>query len=82
MADDALECFEKRMQQEQQLQEQQDGSSGTLVASLVQQLSGALVYTDAGNAETNRRLWDRYAEAWSPQTEVGSCRWYSDCSHT
>ena len=40
------------------------------MAGLVQQLSSALVYTDAGNAETNRRLWDRYAESWGPREEV------------
>jgi hypothetical protein len=45
-----------------------DGSA--LVAGLVQQLSSALVYTDVGNTETNRRLWDRYAESWGPQEEV------------
>lgn len=64
MADDALERFEQMQQQ----QPQREGSA--LVASLVQQLSGALVYTDVGNAETNRRLWDRYAESWGPSEEV------------
>lgn len=64
---DALVRFEQP-----QSDGKRDGSA--LVQSLVQQLSGALVYTDAGNAETNRRLWDRYAEAWSPEEEVGGLR--------
>lgn len=76
MADDALERFEQQMQAEAQDRSSNSGRGSKkdgsgLVASLVQQLSGALVYgADIGNAEVNRRLWDRYAENWDPQTEV------------
>ena len=37
-----------------------------MVANLVQSLGSALVYPDAGNFETNRKLWDNYAAEWEP----------------
>lgn len=36
----------------------------SMVQGLIQALSGALVYDGVGNLETNRRLWNRYAEEW------------------
>lgn len=73
MEEGALERFDQTQQTQQEAGKKE--GPGALVASLVQQLSGALVYTDVGNAETNRRLWDRYAEAWGPKEEV---RWWVD----
>lgn len=35
------------------------------VVALVRALSSALVYPNAGNVETNEKLWDRYAEEWA-----------------
>lgn len=37
-----------------------------MVANLVKSLGSALVYPDAGNLETNRKLWDNYAAEWEP----------------
>ena len=47
-------------------------SDGTnLVTNLVHSLTGALTYPDLGNVETNKRLWNRYADEWNAQKEVG-----------
>lgn len=37
-----------------------------MVSNLVQSLGSALVYPDAGNFDTNRKLWDNYAAEWEP----------------
>lgn len=37
-----------------------------MVSNLVQNLGSALVYPDAGNFDTNRKLWDNYAAEWEP----------------
>lgn len=37
-----------------------------MVANLVRSLGSALVYPDAGNFDTNRKLWDNYAAEWEP----------------
>jgi hypothetical protein len=29
-------------------------------------LSSSVVYADASNTETNRKLWNEYAKSWSP----------------
>lgn len=42
-----------------------------MVANLVQSLGSALVYPDAGNLETNRKLWDNYAAEWEPSARWG-----------
>mmetsp|Transcript_30511 Transcript_30511/g.78965 ORF Transcript_30511/g.78965 Transcript_30511/m.78965 type:complete len:316 (+) Transcript_30511:611-1558(+) len=39
------------------------------VAGLVDALAPAMVYTDAPNAVTNRKLWDAYAAAWDPSAD-------------
>ena len=44
----------------------------SMVQGLIQALSGAIVYTDVGNLETNRRLWNRYAEEWHEGDREGS----------
>ena len=44
----------------------------SMVEGLIQALSGALVYTDVGNLETNRRLWNRYSEEWHEGNDKGS----------
>lgn len=36
---------------------------------LVQSLSEHLVYTESTNVETNRKLWNRYAEEWAKEAE-------------
>jgi hypothetical protein len=36
---------------------------------LVQSLSDCLVYTESTNVETNRKLWNRYAEEWTRDAE-------------
>ncbi|TFJ87856.1 hypothetical protein NSK_001203 [Nannochloropsis salina CCMP1776] len=41
----------------------------SIVRSVINSLSGAMVYTDVGNVETNRRLWNRYAEEWHGNCE-------------
>jgi hypothetical protein len=35
-----------------------------MVLALLDQLQEAVVYTDAGNISTNRKLWDNYAKEW------------------
>lgn len=40
-----------------------------MVVDLIRSLSGAIVYPDAGNFATNRKLWDLYAEDWDPQSD-------------
>ena len=34
---------------------------------MVQKLSGALIYPDAGNVQTNEKLWDVYASEWGAE---------------
>lgn len=48
-----------------------------MVANLVQSLGSALVYPDAGNFDTNRKLWDNYAAEWEPNARfcVSLKRW-------
>lgn len=36
---------------------------------LVQSLSEHLVYTESTNVETNRKLWNRYAQDWTQDAE-------------
>lgn len=43
-----------------------------MVANLVQSLGSALVYPDAGNFDTNRKLWDNYAAEWEPSARCFS----------
>ncbi|KAM3573084.1 hypothetical protein VYU27_004953 [Nannochloropsis oceanica] len=45
----------------------------SMVQGLIQALSGAMVYTDVGNLETNRRLWNRYAEEWHEGDKASRC---------
>ena len=45
------------------------GDQSESVRSVVSPLSSALVNVDSGNVETNRNLWDRYAEGWGPEVE-------------
>ena len=44
----------------------QTASSSPTVSSLIASLSSSLVYSDPGNVETNRRLWNAYSEDWNP----------------
>lgn len=39
------------------------------VRAVVSTLSAALTTADSGNVATNRKLWDRYADAWGPDVE-------------
>mmetsp|Transcript_28125 Transcript_28125/g.86216 ORF Transcript_28125/g.86216 Transcript_28125/m.86216 type:complete len:314 (+) Transcript_28125:56-997(+) len=39
------------------------------VVSMVRQLSGAVMYPEAGNVRTNEKLWDVYATEWDPSKE-------------
>lgn len=38
-----------------------------MVTNLIQSLGSSLVYPDAGNFETNRKLWNMYASEWDPE---------------
>lgn len=49
-----------------------------MVANLVQSLGSALVYPDAGNFDTNRKLWDNYAAEWEPNARCLLSEIYSD----
>lgn len=49
-----------------------------MVANLVQSLGSALVYPDAGNFDTNRKLWDNYAAEWEPNARC----YFPDCPRT
>ena len=40
-----------------------------MVLNLIQQLGSAMVYPDCTNVETNRKLWDLYAQEWDPQVQ-------------
>jgi 2-polyprenyl-3-methyl-5-hydroxy-6-metoxy-1,4-benzoquinol methylase len=40
------------------------GRGHEMVQQMVQKLSGALIYPDAGNVQTNEKLWDVYASEW------------------
>eukprot|EP00743_Colponemidia_sp_Colp-15_P009231 GILK01010079.1.p1 GENE.GILK01010079.1~~GILK01010079.1.p1 ORF type:complete len:284 (-),score=41.78 GILK01010079.1:85-936(-) len=53
---------------ESELQKESGRGDTDIVKQVVRSLSSALVYPDAGNIETNRKLWDNYAKNWSPQT--------------
>eukprot|EP00026_Physarum_polycephalum_P015403 Phypoly_transcript_16075.p1 GENE.Phypoly_transcript_16075~~Phypoly_transcript_16075.p1 ORF type:complete len:261 (+),score=37.30 Phypoly_transcript_16075:90-872(+) len=39
------------------------------VLELVQQLSSAVVYTDTGNFDTNKKLWNNYAQDWGKEVD-------------
>ena len=43
------------------------GQSGVL--ALMQALQPAVVYTNESNVDTNRKLWDAYAQEWTPDEE-------------
>lgn len=51
------------------LREKAASVAGPLVQQLTQQLSSALVYSDATNVDTNRKLWDLYAQEWSEDAD-------------
>ena len=38
-----------------------------MVQQMVQKLSGAAIYPDAGNVQTNEKLWDVYASEWGAE---------------
>lgn len=42
------------------------GQGQEAMVAMVRQLSGALIYPDAGNTVTNAKLWDVYAQEWGP----------------
>lgn len=54
-----------------------------MVANLVQSLGSALVYPDAGNFDTNRKLWDNYAAEWEPNARCLLSRMFFElrCRH-
>ena len=43
------------------------GRGHEMVQQMVQKLSGALIYPDAGNVQTNEKLWDVYASEWGAE---------------
>ena len=49
---------------EQHLQQVSRKNAPPMVLALLDQLQEAVVYTDAGNISTNRKLWDNYAKEW------------------
>eukprot|EP00747_Dinoflagellata_sp_TGD_P077760 gnl/TRDRNA2_/TRDRNA2_159736_c0_seq1.p1 gnl/TRDRNA2_/TRDRNA2_159736_c0~~gnl/TRDRNA2_/TRDRNA2_159736_c0_seq1.p1 ORF type:complete len:292 (-),score=58.89 gnl/TRDRNA2_/TRDRNA2_159736_c0_seq1:100-975(-) len=53
---------------EQALAEQSQKGQETVI-NLIRSLSDAIVYPDAGNFVTNRKLWDLYAQDWDPERE-------------
>ena len=55
---------------ETHLQKLSKASVTPTVQMLLSKLQETVVYVPgSGNVETNRKLWDRYAKEWSPQTE-------------
>ncbi|KAG5184383.1 methyltransferase type 12 [Tribonema minus] len=53
-------------QAEEQLAERAQASASPMIANLIKSLGQAIVYyPDAGNLDTNRKLWDAYASEWS-----------------
>ncbi len=53
-----------------------DGTA--MVQGLISALSGAMVYTDVGNLETNKRLWDRYAQEWEGSGSGTQSEWVQE----
>ncbi len=52
-----------------------------MVANLVHSLGSALVYPDAGNFDTNRKLWDNYAAEWEPNARFAFSLMYLRWDH-
>ena len=43
------------------------GKGQEMVQQMVQSLSSALIYPEAGNVATNEKLWDVYASEWGKE---------------
>jgi len=54
---------------EKHLHAKSESSAPTSITSLISSLSTSLVYTDPGNVETNKKLWNAYAEDWQPDRD-------------
>jgi len=54
---------------ERHLLDKSENSTNSSLTSLITSLSTSLVYTDVGNVETNKKLWNAYSADWSAETD-------------
>ena len=64
----AADRFDQKMQADtEEYLHEAAGRGHEMVQQMVQKLSGALIYPDAGNVQTNEKLWDVYASEWGAE---------------
>jgi 2-polyprenyl-3-methyl-5-hydroxy-6-metoxy-1,4-benzoquinol methylase len=64
----AADRFDQKMQADtEEYLREAAGRGHEMVQAMVQKLSGALIYPDAGNVQTNEKLWDVYASEWGAE---------------